>query len=236
MQGLFERIMDFDGPVARNIVSLRKSEDLFDDLHRGDPTLAEIAVTTEMAVKPDEPPSVIDRGFHYATAILYPFRPENWLRTRYSDGRYPAWYGSTSAETAMWETGYHAMKAELAVEDVSPLIYRERAVYDVQCRGLLIDLSSKVAEHPDLVSNDYSLCQSVGQRVHQEGHPGLLAPSARYEDGVNLVAFRKSILQKPRLGFYLSYLINTRERVITVQRTRGRTLAKLDFSTAAFWD
>lgn len=236
MQGLFERMVDFDGSVARNIVSLRKSEDLFDDLHYGDPSLADIATATEMAIKPDDPPTVVERGFHYATAILYPFRPENWLRTRFSDGRFPAWYGSTNSETAMWETGYHAMRAELAVEGVSPIVYRERAVYQVECRGLLIDLSSKAGEHPDLLSNDYGVCQSIGQRVHQEGHPGLLAPSARLANGVNLVAFKKSILQKPKLNFYLSYLIDTRSRTITVQRTRGKTMANLDFSSTPFWE
>lgn len=236
MQGVFERMRDFDAPVTRNIVSLRKSEDLFDDLHQGDANLAEIATATEMAIKPDEPPTVIERGFHYATAILYPFRPENWLRTRFSDGRFPAWYGSTNSETAMWETGYHAMKAELAVEGVSPIVYRERAIYQVECRGLLIDLSGKAAEYPDLISNNYSVCQSIGERIHQEGHPGLLAPSARLVGGINLVAFKKTILQKPKLNFYLSYLIDTRSRTITVQRTRGKTLACMDFSAMAFWE
>jgi len=179
---------------------------------------------------------VIDRGFHYSTAILYPFKPENWLRTRYSDGRHAAWYGSIDTETTLWETGYHALKAELAVEGVSPIVYRERAVYQVRARGLLIDITDKAASHPDLISNDYGFCQSVGQRVHAEGHPGILSPSARHGSGTNLVAFRKSILQDPKLSFYLSYLINTQERVITVERVPGQTLTTLDFSTAAFWD
>lgn len=236
MQGLFERVKDLDAPVMRNIVSLRQSEDLFDDLHEGDHDLAQIAVWTEMAVKPDESPTVIERGFHYSTAILYPFRPENWLRTRYSDGRYPAWYGSMSAETTLWETGYHALKAELAVEGVSPQVYRERAVYRVHCRGLLIDISGKAAEYPYLISNDYGECQSVGQRVHQEGHPGLLSPSARHPNGVNVVAFRKTILQYPRLSFYLSYLIDTRTRTIQVERAPGKALTLLDFAHMTFWD
>lgn len=236
MQGLFERIRDLDALIMRNIVSLRTSEDLFDDLHGGDSTLAEIATSTEIAIKPSEPATVIDRGFHYSTAILHPFKQENWLRTRYSDGRYPAWYGATSAETTLWETGYHAMKAELAVEDVSQEVYRERAVYQVHCHGLFIDLTGKAGDYPYLVSNDYGQCQSVGQRVQQEGHPGLLAPSARHAGGTTVVAFRKSVLQEPRLSFYLSYRMDTHARTIQVERAPGKTLMNLDFSAMAFWD
>lgn len=235
MQGLFERVRDLDGLVMRNIVSLRKAEDLFDDLHQGDAALAEIATASEMAIKPNEPPTVVDRGFHYSTAILYPFQPENWLRTRYSDGRYPAWYGSLDAETTMWETGYHAMKTELAVEGVTENIYRERAVYQVHCRGLLIDITDKASAHPSIISNDYGYCQQIGERVHKEGHPGLLAPSARRRGGVNLVAFRKNILQEPRLSFYLTYLIDTRQQTIKVQRQPNKTDCTLDFSDTTFW-
>ena len=57
---LFEHIADFNAIVKRNIVSLRQSEDLFDDLHGGDETLANIAIDTENFVKPDSPPMGID--------------------------------------------------------------------------------------------------------------------------------------------------------------------------------
>ncbi len=222
--------------VKRNIVSLRHSEDLFDDLHGGDNALANIAINTEQSIKPDSPATVIDRGFHYSTAILYPFNTENWLQTRYSDGRHAAWYGSLELETTIWETGYHALKGELAISQGSRHVYRERSVYDVQCQGLLIDLTAKSDSHPDLVSDDYGLCQQIGRRVFSEGLPGLLATSVRFADGNNVIALKKDILSNAKQLCYLSYEIDTHEQRISVERTPGKKWMELDFSSTVFWN
>lgn len=53
------------------------------------------------------------------------------------------------------ETAFHMIKEESGVEGNREPIYRERAVYLIQCRALLIDLSGKEAEFPAWVGSDY---------------------------------------------------------------------------------
>jgi len=88
-------------------------------------------------------------------------------------------------------------KEESGIEGNTGLIHRERAVYRVHCKALLIDLSGKEGEYPDLVGQDYGFTRQVGERLRREGHPGLLSPSARQKGGINLVAFSPTILSDP---------------------------------------
>jgi hypothetical protein len=226
---LFDTTHDFNGDAYRNIVSLRKSEDLFDDLTDGDTSMSAIAVEAEANVKSHIPLGFIERGFHYTTSITYPFEHEPYLKTRYGNGSFGVWYGSLALETTIHETAYHMVKEESGIEGNKNPIYRERAVNLVQCRGLLIDLSGKDAEFPALVGPDYGFTQQIGERLHREGHPGLLAPSARHRGGTNLIALSPSILSDPRLSCYLTYTCDPVRREVTVERTVGKVMTVLRF-------
>lgn len=225
-KNLFDKIEDFDGDVFRNIVTLRVSEDLFDDLSGDDPELSDIAVEAEMRVRESLQPSapgVIHRAFHYSTAIEYPFKTEPYLNTRYGDGSYGVWYGSLEFKTTIHETCFHMAKAEAGVEDLDEIITRERAVYKVHCKAILIDLRGKVGKYSDLIAEDYYFTQSVGRRIQAEGHPGLVCPSARCQ-GNNLVAFKPNILSNPRNYCYLTYFYDPKDRTIQVARSKGEVL------------
>ena len=218
---LFEKTRDVDNDAFRNIVSLRESEDLFSDLTDGDEELNAVAIAAEARVKADIPLGMIQRSFHYTTSIIFPFESEPYLKTRYGNGSFGVWYGSLSLDTTIYETAYHMVKEESGIEGISGPIYRERAVYVVHCRALLIDLTGKVAEYPDLVGADYSFTQQIGQRLHREGHPGLLAPSARQVAGSNLVVFVPSVLSNPRPFCYLTYKCDPIRRTVRVERQPG---------------
>ncbi len=226
---LYDRTKDFDNLVYRNIVSLRKSVGLFDDLTDGDEELSLIATQTETYAKRNIPSGLINRSFHYTTSIGYPFETQPFMATRYSDGSFPAWYGSLEQDTTIHETAYHMYRAETAVEGVTENVVRERAVYQVSCRAILIDLSRKKSRFPNLVSNDYSFTQSVGKRVQSEGHPGLIVPSARYS-GYNVVIFKETVLSDPKLIFYLSYIYNPNTKTIRVERDRRKTYCEIFYN------
>jgi hypothetical protein len=226
---LFGRLRDFDEDAYRNIVSLRKSQDLFDDLTGGDASMSAIAVEAEARVKSGIPPGIIPRGFHYTIAIAYPFEHEPYLKTRYGNGTYGVWYGALTLDTTIRETAFHMVKEETGIEGNTGLIHRERAVYRVHCKALLIDLSGKEAEYPDLVGQDYGFTRQVGERLRREGHPGLLSPSARQKGGINLVAFSPAILSDPRLSCYLTYTCDPVRRTVTVERTVGKVMSTLQF-------
>jgi len=228
---LFDKTADFDGQPYRNVTSLRESEDLFDDLNDGDEGASAIAAEAEMRVKDhliDRFPENFYRSFHYTRSIIdYPFKSEPYLFTRFGDGTYGIWYGSLEMKTTVFETGFHMIKAELAVEGLDEVVVRERAVYRVRCRAILIDLRGKQKSFPKLLADDYGFTQLIGQRMNREGHPGLLVPSARIK-GTNLVIFNPDVLSDPRLHCYLTYFFDPLTLNIRVERSVGRTWLKVD--------
>jgi hypothetical protein len=230
-KALFDKTADFDGQPYRNITSLRESADLFDDLTGGDENASAIAVEAERRVKDDQisrDPKIIHRSFHYTRSIIeYPFKNEPYLFTRFGDGTYGVWYGSLEMKTTVFETGFHMIQAERAVEGLDEVVVRERAVYRVQCRAILIDLRGKQKSFPELVADNYRFTQQIGQRMSREGHPGLLAPSSRYQ-GTNIVILNPDVLSTPRRHCYLTYFFDPLTLKIKVERTVGRTWLKVD--------
>lgn len=215
-----DKLLDFNQDVLRNIVSLKKSEDLFDDLHDKDKSSSAIAIATENRVKQSIPPDQISRAFHYSTAIDYPFETDPYLATRYSNGSYPAWYASFDLKTSIYETTYHMLKAEMAIEGLNEIVRRERAIYDVHCAAALIDLTHQQKFYSSLIHpTDYGFTQQIGERVYREGHPGLVVPSARYKKGKNAVIFNKQLLKNPRLRCYLIYQLDPFTKEIIVKRS-----------------
>jgi hypothetical protein len=228
---LFDKTADFKGRPYRNITTLRESEDLFDDLTGGDEAASAIAAEAEMRVK-DRPirrdPKIIQRGFDYTRTIIdYPFKNEPYLFTRFGDGTYGVWYGSLELKTTVFETGFHMVKAEGAVEGLDEVVVRERAVYRVKCSAILIDLRGKQSAFPKLAADTYGFTQKIGQRINREGHPGLLAPSARY-NGTNIAVFNPDVLSDPRIHCYLTYFFDPQTLKIKVERTVGRTWLRVD--------
>jgi hypothetical protein len=228
---LFDKTADFKGQPYRNITTLRESEDLFDDLAGGDETASAIAAEAEMRVKDHPVPGdlkIIQRGFHYTRSIIdYPFKNEPYLFTRFGDGTYGIWYGSLEMKTTVFETCFHMIKAERAVEGLDEMIVRERAVYRVKCSAILIDLRGKQNSFPKLVADTCGFTQQIGQRINHEGHPGLLASSSRYK-GTNIAIFNPDVLSDPRLHCYLTYYFDPLTMKIRVERTVGRTWLKVD--------
>lgn len=225
---LLDTTRDFSADVFRNIVSLRESEDLFDDLSGGNARSSSYAIAAEARVKSDASPDFIRRGFHYTTAIAYPFETEPYLSTRFGDGSFGVWYGSLKMETTIRESAFHMVREELKNE-TPRAVYRERAVYRVACRALLIDLTGKAEEFPGLVAEDYDFTQSVARRLQREGHPGLLAPSARHRGGINLAAFSPGVLSSARLSCYLGYRFDPASRSVAVERTPGKPYLRLRY-------
>lgn len=212
MNSLFAKLTlaDVHQDVARNIVSLRESQDLFDDLTE-DPAEWLLAQNVENEVKP--PPyrsrsPVIDRPFEDAqwfNAIAWPFK--HWQASRYSDGTYGVWYGSESVETTVYESVYHWYKGLVSEAGYDrQVVIAERKVYLVACGAALLDFRKASNEHADLLHpSDYAFCQSAGARIHWEGHPGLLTPSVRRPAGENVVIFNPDVLSNPRHNCQLIY-------------------------------
>ena len=228
MNSLFSNLTlaDLHRDVARNIVSLRTSQDVFDDLTE-DPTERALAQKVEDEVKPAPFRSatpVIDRPFEDAqwfNAIAWPFK--HWQASRFSDGTYGVWYGSDSVDTTVYESAYHWYKSLLCDAGFErQAVIAERKVYQVTCDAALLDFRAANTEHSDLVHpTDYSLCQAVGARIHREGHPGLLTHSVRRPTGENVVIFNPEVLSNPKFTCPLTYRLEGDQIVIEKQPGRA---------------
>ncbi|WP_420466060.1 RES family NAD+ phosphorylase [Panacagrimonas sp.] len=212
----------FRDDAYRNVVSIRVSQDLFDDLS-ANPTDWEAAIRLESHTKPRDPLPALNRAFekHYLAAIDFPFS-RSWTATRYSDGSFGVWYGSPRLETTVFETVYHfCIQLKDAGFDQGEPVIRERKVYRVEVDALVFDLRGKVEQAPDLVHpSDYRLCQSIGLRI-RDRHAGLITRSARC-DGDCLAIFAPRHLSDPRLHCYLTYIYEPAHRRVRVQRQPGR--------------
>ncbi|MGS5085092.1 RES family NAD+ phosphorylase [Hydrogenophaga sp. A37] len=228
MNSLFAHIKlaDIHQDVARNIVSLQASQDLFDDL-TDDPAEWLLAQKVEDAVKPPPYSShkpIIDRPFedaHWFNAINWPFK--HWQTSRFSDGSFGVWYGSESVETTVHESAYHWYRGLLGDAGFEQMaVIAERKVYWVACNAALLDFRQAAAAQPDLLHpSDYTFCQTVGARIHREGHPGLLTQSVRRPAGENLAIFNPAVLSDPRHNCQLTYRLEGGQ--IVVEKQPGAT-------------
>lgn len=225
-------LADVHQNLARNIKSIRVSQNLFDDLS-DDPTDWAIAQQHELASKPHtyvSPSTIIDRPFEdadWVNAIEFPFR--KWSASRFSDGSFGIWYGSDSVETTVYETVHHWRHDFLAdagfdqqvTQGARESITGERKVYWVRCDAALLDLRTRKASYPDLIHPDsYHFTQPIGARLHRESHPGFVTPSARCS-GENTGILNRNLLSAPHACCSLTYRL-TRDGVV-VEREVGQT-------------
>jgi hypothetical protein len=117
------------------------------------------------------------------------------LVSRFSDGEWPVFYAAIGRTTAEKESTHHYGRK--AAGDATA---RRGVHYSiVRCRfsGQIIDLQPKLAEWPNLISDDYAFCNGLGKEAHHGAVGGFLAPSARNAGGNTVPAFIEGTLSDP---------------------------------------
>jgi hypothetical protein len=217
-------LADIRQDFVRNIVSVPGARDPFDDLS-DDPAewaLAKAADDDVVTARSRAGMLVIDRPFDDAAwfnAIGWPFGHRQ--QTRFSGGGYGVWYGSESIETTICETAHHWVHGLLFDAGFEhEAVATERLLYNVNCAAALLDFRTATAAYPALLHRiDYAYAQSVGARIHHEGHPGLLIQSVRRSGGECVAIFNPGVLSDPRPIGQLSYRLDGEE--IAVERSAG---------------
>jgi hypothetical protein len=222
---------DSQGDWHRNIVSLRKSVDLFADLV-DDPRDVDVLVRHEMAVKQAyQEPAIIHRPFEeaanydaIAAAIQWPF--EHPGNSRYSSGIYGVWYGAASIETSVRETVHHfrrnTLASAIAASSTRPIV-QERRVHLIHCNALLVDLRARTRKESQLLHpEDYAYCQALGRELRDAGMPGVLTYSARHAKSEVVAVFTPSVLNDPRTVCYLTYKLFAETGKVVVERALGK--------------
>jgi hypothetical protein len=161
--------------------------------------------------------------------ITYPFVPHHWQPTRYSDGlTFGDWYGALELETTVYETLYHWYRFVADSFSVDREIVGERRVFQVRCEAILIDLRDKAATEPRLVDRrEYAFTQQLGRYLRERAQSGLLAPSAR-GPGTTAAILRPEVLSSVRDLCFLTYRMNPKTDVVTVERTPGETWLRIN--------
>jgi hypothetical protein len=215
----------------RNIVSLRRSIDLYADLV-DDPKDIDVLVRHEMSIKQVyQEPAIITRPFEeaalydpMAAAIQWPF--QHPCDSRYSAGAYGVWYGAASIETSVRETVYHFRKntlaSQIAASSKVPIV-QERRVHLIHCNALLVDLRARTRKEPRLLdSDDYGPCQALGAELRSAGMPGVLTYSARHAKSEIVAVFTPAVLTDPRTVCYLTYRLFPDSGKVVIERTLGK--------------
>lgn len=228
---------DSQGDWHRNIVSLRKSIDVYADLV-DDPRDVDVLIRHEMSVKQAyREPVIIERPFEdaaiydpIAAAIQWPFAHP--CASRFSKGSYGVWYGAASIETSVRETVHHFRKntlaSRVAAESSEPIV-QERRVHMIHCSAMLVDLRDRIRKEPKLLDpNDYTTCQAVGAELRSAGMPGVLTYSARHAKSEIVAVFTPSVLSDPRTVCFLTYTLFADSGKVVVERTPG----KIEFELA----
>ena len=140
----------------------------------------------------------MDREKLFFDPIFKP-KPENNSDSRFSDGSFPVFYSSLKKETAKAESCY--WDNTLSDWD-KPFL---RVLFSCEFSGNIKDFQSST--YPKLKqnrgqANGYAFCQELGKQSSGDRLYGLLVPSARHLDGVNLPVFSRYALCKPYLENY----------------------------------
>ena len=227
---LLTSTLQFKEYICRNIVTIRESQDLFDDL-TDDPDEYALAQELESQTKPSlMGTGLIDRAFDYGI-IDFPFDVSNWAPTRFSDGSFGVFYGALDLDTTVYETVYHTLQDLDAPNFLVPgeSVIRERRVYSVVVDAILYDCRDAIDEYPDLIHpHDYRFTNKVGQYINEQDRDGLITRSARCE-GYNTPIFRRDRLSQVHDICFLTYIVDTVNEMVFVERAPGEIINEISW-------
>lgn len=140
-----------------------------------------------------------------ASIVMAPFTHLGPQGTRFTDGRFGAYYGAESVETAIAETRFHSERFLRATNQ--PPLEQEKRCYlaDVVCE--LHDLRGRKAELADIYdpSTNYGPSQRLGRSLRDAGSNGIAFDSVRRAGGECVAVFKPKLVQNVRQSVHLRY-------------------------------
>ena len=139
-----------------------------------------------------------------ASIVMAPFTHLSPQGTRFTNGRFGAYYAAESIDTSIAETRFHRENFLRATSQ--PPLELEMRCYlaDVVCA--LHDLRGKRIELPDVYDPmSYAASQKVGAELRAAGSNGVAFDSVRRTGGECVAVFRPRLVQNLRQGVHLRY-------------------------------
>ena len=140
-----------------------------------------------------------------ASIVMAPFTHLAPQGTRFTDGRFGAYYAAESIDTAIAETRFHRENFLRATSQ--PPIELEMRCYlaDVACE--LHDLRTRRVELPDVYDPaSYAASQKLGREIRDSGSNGIAFDSVRRDGGECVAIFRPRLVQNVRQSVHLRYV------------------------------
>ena len=139
-----------------------------------------------------------------ASIVMAPFTHLSPQGTRFTDGRFGAYYAAESIDTAISETRFHRENFLRATSQ--PPIELEMRCYvaDISCE--LHDLRSRMSELADIYDPaSYGASQKLGRDLRAAGSNGIAFDSVRRHGGECVAVFRPRLVQNVRQSVHLRY-------------------------------
>ena len=146
-----------------------------------------------------------DRAFGAnASVVMAPFTHLSPQGTRFTNGRFGAYYAAESVDTAIAETRFHRENFMRATNEAPTELEMRCYLADVACD--LHDLRGRRIELPDIYDPmSYTSSQKLGADLHAAGANGIAFDSVRRAGGQCVAVFKPRLVQNVRQGVHLRY-------------------------------
>jgi hypothetical protein len=135
---------------------------------------------------------------------MAPFTHIAPLGTRFTDGRFGAYYAAESIDTAIAETRFHRENFLRATGQSAIELEMRCYLADVACE--LHDIRGRRLELPGVYDPmSYTASQSFGRKLRDAGSNGIAFDSVRRPSGQCVAVFRPRLVQNVRQGVHLRY-------------------------------
>jgi hypothetical protein len=140
-----------------------------------------------------------------ASIVMAPFTHLAPQGTRFTDGRFGAYYAAESIDTAIAETRFHRENFLRATSQPPMELEMRCYLADVGCE--LHDLRTRRAELPDVYDPaSYAASQKLGREIRDAGSNGIAFDSVRRDGGECVAIFRPRLVQNVRQSVHLRYV------------------------------
>jgi hypothetical protein len=139
-----------------------------------------------------------------ASIVMAPFTHLSPQGTRFTDGRFGAYYAAESIDTSIAETRFHRENFLRATSQ--PPLELEMRCYlaDVACE--LHDLRGHRTQLPDVYDpTSYAASQKLGRELRESGSNGVAFDSVRRAGGECVAVYRPRLVSNVRQGVHLLY-------------------------------
>ena len=137
-------------------------------------------------------------GFPYYRMVNAAFCHAHPEGSRFNSPERGAWYAAFERETALTEVIFHKTLALAEIDAFDDDVTYEDYLADF--RGDFHDIRSQDAFAECLAADSYVASQALAERLLQSGSAGIVYPSVRSAEGINLVCFRPALVTHVRQG------------------------------------